>query len=63
MKAGDIVRFVKSIDDMAYHPWRKGLLIEYHVWEKIATILCDGCIYRVAARDVQLHSRGTHEDR
>ena len=62
MKAGDIVRFASNASDKS-DPWKQGLLIEYHVWEKIATILHNGLIYRVAARDVQLHSRGTHEDR
>jgi|TARA_R110000824_G_scaffold318894_2_gene506010 hypothetical protein len=49
MKSGDLVRFI--------HPtgseWKFGLLIEYHKWEKIATILSDAGLIRVAARHVQ----------
>jgi hypothetical protein len=33
--------------------WCAGLLVEYNTWEKIATVLHRGKIYRVAARDVQ----------
>jgi len=60
MKSGDIVRFWK------YHrqtrpafekPPNIGLLIEYHTWEKIATILYEGNLLRIHARDVQLHKR------
>tara|TARA_B100000700_G_C14932118_1_gene802464 strand:+ start:1169 stop:1315 length:147 start_codon:yes stop_codon:yes gene_type:complete len=32
---------------------RVGLLLEYHSWEKIATILCEGEIYKIHGRDVQ----------
>ena len=70
MKAGDIVRFRKSgllrhdFPDKAPILWKVGLLVEYHTWEKIATILYEGEIYRISARDVQLHTRGgTHESR
>ncbi len=67
MKAGDIVRFRKSgmlkhdFPDEAGVPWKVGLLVEYHTWEKIATILHDGEMHRISARDVQLHTRGVHE--
>ena len=68
MKAGDIVRFKTAthlVDEMepltATAPWKVGLLVEYHTWEKIATILHEGEMVRVAARDVQLHTRGVHE--
>ena len=67
MNAGDIVRFRKSgllhhdFPNEAKVPWNVGLLVEYHTWEKIATILHDGEVVRVAARDVQLHTRGIHE--
>ena len=54
MKAGDIVRF-KSIT--LEPPWKIGLLIEYMPWEKIATILCEGKEYRVAARNVQKYGK------
>jgi hypothetical protein len=52
LKSGDIVRFI--------HPfafdvgWTTGFLLEYHTWEKIATILYNGEVLRIAARDVQL---------
>tara|TARA_A100001037_G_C15008851_1_gene570723 strand:- start:197 stop:406 length:210 start_codon:yes stop_codon:yes gene_type:complete len=67
MQAGDIVRFRRSgllmhdFPEEAQVPWKIGLLVEYHTWEKIATILHDGEVLRVAARDVQLHTRGAHE--
>ena len=68
MQAGDIVRFRNSgllNHDFPYEyveiPWKVGLLVEYHTWEKIATILHDGEVLRVAARNVQLHTRGAHE--
>ena len=52
MKAGDLVRFRHP--NATYPPQtRFGLLIEYHTWEKMATILYDGGLLRVAARDVQ----------
>ncbi len=34
-----------------------GLLVEYNTWEKIATILYEGELLRIRARDVQLHKR------
>ena len=30
-----------------------GLLIEYHTWEKVATILCQGKLMRVAADHIE----------
>jgi hypothetical protein len=58
MKAGDMVRF------RAPHPefvdseiWLVGLLVEYHKWEKIATIMYNDAIVRVAARDTQKYGR------
>ena len=49
MKAGDMVRFE--------HPHRFGgkqigLLIEYHTWEKIATVLYKGELLRLRAENV-----------
>lgn len=38
-------------------PWLTGLLIEYHKWEKIATVLYNGELLRLAARDVQKYGR------
>jgi len=63
MKAGDMVRFraphwlggagLKE----ANRPWLTGLLIEYHKWEKIATVLYDDALLRLAARDVEKYGR------
>jgi hypothetical protein len=59
MIPGDMVRFRREIyqrvrqDDCGIWDWKIGLLIEYHTWEKIATILCEGKIYRVHASEVQ----------
>jgi len=63
MRAGDMVRF------RAPHwlggagllererPWLMGLLIEYHKWEKIATVLFNDELLRLPARDVQKFGR------
>ncbi len=57
MKAGDLVRFRKnkaprkSTNDWIWE-WKIGLLVEYHSWEKIATILYGGLLIRVSATDV-----------
>ena len=55
MKAGDIVRFKSSVIDLVNHPlpWRVGLLVEYHTWEKIATVLYEGKMLRCRAEHVQ----------
>ena len=34
-------------------PWLVGLLIEYHKWEKIATIMYDDKLIRIPARNTQ----------
>jgi hypothetical protein len=63
MKAGDIVRFrdPKPINYsgmtggqalMDNRPWVIGLLVEYHTWEKIATVLYAGNMVRIRAADV-----------
>ena len=59
MKDGDIVRFRSSTVDLANFPlpWRLGLLVEYHSWEKIATILYDGTVLRVRAENVEKAGR------
>jgi len=66
MKAGDIVRFRRhDWGNSDFSPsakeakeiWEVGLLIEYHKWEKIATVLYDNAILRLAARDVQKFGR------
>ena len=43
-------------------PWLVGLLIEYHKWEKIASVLYDDIIMRLPARDVQKYGRRYLED-
>ncbi len=55
MKRGDLVRFkVKSKSFFSRsEAWEVGLLLEYHKWEKIATVLYQGRIYRVRAHDVE----------
>ena len=55
MKAGDLVRFKYSGGDA--EGWKVGLLIEYHTWEKIATIIYEGKKIRAMARLVQLHKQ------
>lgn len=59
MKAGDVVRFEAphwlggaGILE-GERPWLIGLLLEYHTWEKIATILYEEEVLRVAAYKVQ----------
>ena len=56
MRTGDLVRFREK-----HQPWdwKIGLLVEYYTWEKIASILCEGEILRVAAANVQLYKRGS----
>jgi hypothetical protein len=38
-------------------PWLIGLLIEYHKWEKIATVMYNDELLRLAARNVQKYGR------
>ena len=64
MKTGDLVRFrnkyhgrLTNDGKEIYSDWEIGLLIEYHTWEKIATILLGTETVRIAARDVQLVKR------
>ena len=62
MKAGDLVRFRSPLhayvgDTPHGDKWEVGLLIEYHKWEKIATVLYDDQVLRIAARDVQKYGR------
>ena len=63
MKTGDIVRFRDPMPinyagmtgDQGLvdnRPWMIGLLVEYHTWEKIATVLYTGKLVRVRAADV-----------
>lgn len=55
MRAGDMVRFKTKRASFfsRYEAWTLGLLVEYHTWEKVATILYDGKVIRVHASDVQ----------
>ena len=59
MRTGDMVRFRVEMlprnepNDCVTWEWKVGLLVEYHAWEKIATILYEGKIYRIAAYAVQ----------
>ena len=64
MQAGDIVRFKTKGQSFfsRYETWKIGLLVEYHTWEKIATILYEGSTRRVHARDVQLVHRSPQHD-
>ena len=63
MRAGDMVRFRAphwlggAGMPEAKRPWLMGLLIEYHKWEKIATVLYNDQLLRLAARDVQKFGR------
>jgi hypothetical protein len=43
----------KSNSECAIWDIRVGILLEYHTWEKIATVLCEGEIYRIHGSDVQ----------
>ena len=60
MKTGDIVRW-RKIAIPAHGgnpPWMLGVLVEYQSWEKIATVLSDGTLHRIPARDVEKYGRG-----
>ena len=60
MKAGDRVGLRQA------HPplqkWRLGLLVEYEAWQKIATVLHEGEIYRLRAENVQKAGKKDYED-
>ena len=64
MKPGDLVRFkppyfIRQIDgvfgvgDPQDNGNLLGLLIEYETWEKMATVMYDGEMIRLPARDVE----------
>ena len=65
MKAGDLVRV--TIKDISCHNrphkivYKLGLLIEYHTWEKIATVLIDGERKRFRAENVTRAGRRDQE--
>lgn len=60
MRTGDLVRF-KQISAGKYDTppysrdsqWRLGLLVEYHTWEKVGTVLYEGRVYRIRAENMQ----------
>tara|TARA_B100000287_G_scaffold395231_1_gene409920 strand:+ start:376 stop:600 length:225 start_codon:yes stop_codon:yes gene_type:complete len=59
MKKGDLVRFRKEEfprkrpNDCGIWTWKLGILLEYHTWEKVATILSEGKVVRIHASEVQ----------
>ncbi len=64
MKTGDLVRFkppyfirqvdgVFGFDESNTQGNLLGLLIEYETWEKMATVMYNGEILRIPARDVE----------
>ncbi len=64
MQPGDLVRFkpngyIKAVDGVFGFddnvPWKIGLLVEYHTWEKVATIYFSetGELLRIRAENVQ----------
>lgn len=53
MKAGDLVRFKHSYEMYKNNTWDIGILIEYEKWEKVATILFNGTLWRIRAHDIQ----------
>jgi hypothetical protein len=69
MKPGDMVRFRREVwprkrdTDCGMWEWKLGLLVEYHTWEKVATILCEGKIIRIRAADVMKAGKKDYEKR
>jgi hypothetical protein len=64
MKMGDLVRFKQIAagkdDDPPYSldgQWRIGLLVEYHPWEKVGTVLYRDKMYRIRAENMQKAGR------
>ena len=66
MKAGDLVRFrppyyIAKVDNVntpeGSGDWRIGLLVEYHKWEKMATVMYENELLRIQARHVQKFGR------
>jgi len=57
VKSGDLVRFkgwhISSAKENSKQEWRIGLLLEYHPWEKVGTVLWNGNTYRVRAENIQ----------
>tara|TARA_E500000331_G_scaffold350488_1_gene395465 strand:- start:2572 stop:2787 length:216 start_codon:yes stop_codon:yes gene_type:complete len=67
MKPGDMVRFRKEQwkrkcpSDCGMWVWKLGLLVEYHSWEKIATVLCEGKLLRIHASEVEKAGKKDYE--
>ena len=59
--------FIKVVDGVyGTHGWNKkllGLLVEYESWEKMATVMYEGELLRVAARDVEKTGKRDYESR
>ncbi len=53
MKKGDLVRYRPLVFQEMQPDWEIGLLVEYHTWEKLATVMKDGKFFRVPADMVQ----------
>tara|TARA_A100000164_G_C21511397_1_gene587181 strand:- start:431 stop:646 length:216 start_codon:yes stop_codon:yes gene_type:complete len=54
VKTGDMVKFRDVLNHRTEEltDWKVGLLIEYHTWEKIATVLHEGEVRRIRAEYV-----------
>lgn len=54
MKKGDLVRFWFGSHLTGEEPKQViGVLIEYHTWEKVGTVLYGGEIFRIRAENLQ----------
>ncbi len=65
MKTGDLVRFRDVINHRTQEmtDWKIGLLVEYHSWEKIATVLYEGNVRRLRAEHVTKAGKKDYETR
>ena len=61
MKSGDLIRWRKMASSAhgGNPPWKLGILVEYQSWEKIATVLSEGALHRISARDVEIMTQWT----
>jgi hypothetical protein len=55
VRPGDLVRF--KYTGALVEEWKIGLLLEYHKWEKVATILYQSSEVRVRASLIQIDQR------
>ena len=53
MKSGDLVRWTPYKRERPWFDTTLCLLIEYHKWEKMGTVLCDGELTRVRGADIE----------